>query len=217
MLDFKVDSIPEGLEDHYKEVDGSFVLDVEGIEVDTTELDATKTELSNTKTKLGEFRTTNSNLMKQIKQSGGNVDDDYNVDIDAAINEALAPIKDSNLTLKDENAKLQATLEEVVLSDKVKDIAIKHGVFESALSDVVSRARNVFTVKDGKTIPKDKKNSRDADGNVLDTENWLKKLADDAPHLFKPSNGSGAHRPIGGQMQTPKSSTQKIADGLKNL
>ena len=217
MLDYKVESVPEGLEDHYVEQDGSFVLDITGMVADTTELDNTKTELATQKTKVADFRKTNESLMKQIKNSGGNVDENYQVNIDDAINEALAPIRESNVSLKDENSKLHATLEEVVLSDKVKDIAMKHGVFESALSDVVSRAKNVFTVKEGKPVPKDKKNSRDADGNVLSTETWLQSLSDSAPHLFKPSNGSGAVRPINGHIQPDRSSAQKIADGLNKL
>lgn len=215
MLKYQVETIPEGLEAHYTEQNGKFILDVEG--QDTSELDSTKSELATTKTKLSEFRQTNSNLMKQIKDSGGNVDDDFKIDIDAAINEALAPIKEKNTSLMDENAKLQTTLEEVVLSDKVKDIAITHGVHEGALSDVVSRAKNVFIVKDGKTIPKDKRGSRDADGNVLTPEKWIEGLSETAAHLFKSSQGSGAIRPMGGQIQSDRSSVNKIADGLKKL
>jgi len=215
MLEMKVEAVPAGLEDHYIEQDGMYILDVSGI--DDSELVTTKDELTKIKTKLSEFRRTNENLMKQIKNSGGNVDDDFQVDIESAINEALKPIKDKNDHLMEENFKLQSTLEEVVLSDKVKDIAIKHGVFESALSDVVSRARNVFTVKDGKTVPKDKKNSRDADGNVIDPEKWITTLSESAPHLFKPSNGSGAVRPMNGQVQHERSAVNKIADGLKKL
>lgn len=219
MIKYKVEAIPEGLEDHYKEEDGAFVLDLDGydVEADDSALVATQSELNITKTKLKKFRDTNTSLMKQINEGGGTVDDSFTVDIDTAIGEALKPIKDKNEKLIADNSKLQSTLEEVVLSDKVKDIAMTHGVHESALSDIVSRAKNVFTVKDGKTIPKDKKNSLDADGNTLNTETWLKGLSETAPHLFKTSNGSGAQRPMGGQVQGERSATQKIADGLNKL
>ena len=218
-LQFKVDTVPEGFDEHYTEADdGTFVLNVEGIETpDTTEVDTLRTELETTKQKVSQFRKTNTDLMKQIKEKGGEVKDDFSVDIDSAINEALTPIKEKNLKLEQSNAQLQSTLEEVVLSDKVKDIAIKHGVFESALQDIVSRARNVFTVKDGKPVPKDNKASRDEEGNVLSPEKWIEGLAENAPHLFKPSNGSGAVRPVGGHIVAEKSANQKIEDKIKNL
>lgn len=218
MIEYKVESVPEGLEDHYKEQDGAFVLDLDGydVEPDKTDLVAAQTELSQTKTKLKQFRETNTSLMKQINEGGGTVNDDFQVDIDSAIGEALKPIKEKNEKLLADNSKLQSTLEEVVLSDKVKDIAITHGVAESALSDVVSRAKNVFTVKDGKTIPRNKKNL-DSDGNPMNTETWLKGLTETAPHLFKTSNGSGAQRPMNGHIQGERTSAQKIADGLNKL
>ncbi len=218
-LDYEVDSIPEGFEDHYIEKDGKFVLDVKGIKNDSSSEDVEKykSELEQMKEKLNEFRNTNIKLMKQIENSGAKVDEGFNVDIESAINEAIGPIKERNEELLKQNEMLQATLEEVVLSDRVKDIAIKHGVVESALFDVVSRAKQVFTVKDGKPVPKDRKNSRDADGNILDPEKWIERLSEEAPHLFKPSNGSGAVRPTSGFVHAPKTSVQKIADGLKKL
>ena len=172
-----------------------------------------ETELATTKTKVGEFRSHNVALRQQIESAGGQVDQSSHTDVDTAINEAVKPIKDRNDALSKENATLQKTLEEVVLSDKVKDIAIKNGVVESALTDVVTRAKNVFTVKDGKTIPKDSKN-RDADGNPTTPENWMTGLATDAPHLFAISTGSGARKPVGGKQVVERSSMQKIQDGL---
>lgn len=175
-----------------------------------------ETELTAQKSKVGEFRTHNVALRKQVEQSGGQVDQTSHTDVDTAINEAVKPIKDRNDALEKSNAELQKTLEEVVLSDKVKDIALKNGVVDSALTDVVTRAKAVFTVKDGKTIPKDSKN-RDADGNPNTPENWLAGLATDAPHLFAVSTGSGARKPVGGKQAVERSSTQKIADGLNKL
>lgn len=214
-----VSEIPEGLEEHYTENDeGQFVLDVDGLpKPDTAERDTLQVALDDAKGKVAQFRKTNVTLMKQIKDQGGNVDDNYQVDIETTVNEALAPIKEKNLKLEETNKQLQVTLEEVVLSDRVKDIAIKHGVHESALLDITSRARKVFTVKDGKPIPKDSKNSRDEDGNVLSPESWLVQLTESAPHLFKSSNGSGAQRSATGVIQTERTATQKIADGLQKV
>lgn len=220
-LALEVKEVPAGLEDYYKQDGEKFVLDVEGV-VSTSQYDdlsanvATLTnELNETKGKVAQFRQTNTGLMKQIKDGGGKVDDNFNVDINTAIEEALKPIKDKNEVLMKQNMELQGVLEEVVLSDKVKDIAIRHGVHESALPDIVSRARDVFTVKDGKTIPKSA-NSRDADGKLMAPDTWISALAESAPHLFKPSNGTGAVRPNGkGNPNGQMSANDKILAGLK--
>ncbi len=182
--------------------------------VDNSELDRVRAELAASNAKVNEFRTTNISLTKQIADKGIKVDENFNIDIETAINEAVNPIKLNNDNLIRENASLKATLEEVVLSDKVKDTAILNGVHEQALSDVVSRAKNVFTVKDGKTIPKDLKSSRDAEGNILTPETWLKGLNESAPHLFKGSTGSGAQRSNGTATQ-PMNALDKISAGWK--
>ena len=174
-----------------------------------------------------EFRTNNIKLTKQVEQLGlkgltsGESTGANEEQVQALIEDAVSDMRIKLDGFETEKNALQSQLEEVVLSDRVKDIAIQHGVFESALPDIVSRARTVFTVKDGKPVPLDKK-SRDEDGNVLNPESWLKKLQDDATHLFKPSNGSGATRPNGNgrqsgmREQANRKSTDKIADGLKN-
>lgn len=185
----------------------------EEFDVMASKLTHMETELADAKTKVGEFRTHNVALRQQIEKAGGQVDQTSHTDVDTAINEAITPIKERNDALSKENAELQKTLEEVVLSDKVKDIAIKNGVVDSALTDVVTRAKSVFTVKDGKTIPKDSKN-RDEEGNPTTPESWLTGLATDAPHLFAASTGSGARKPVGGKQVVERSSTQKIVDGL---
>ena len=220
-LALEVTEVPEGLEEYYKQDGDKFVLDVEG-DANTSDADelasqiATLTnELNEAKGKVAQFRKTNTGLMKQIKNSGGQVDDDFNVDINTAIEEALKPIQEKNENLLKQNTELQGVLEEVVLSDRVKDIAIKYGVHESALPDVVSRARDVFTVKDGKPVPKSK-NSRDEDGKLIAPDTWISALAESAPHLFKPSSGTGAVKPNGkGNPTGQMSANDKILAGLK--
>ena len=222
-LALEVTEVPAGLEEYYTQDGDKFVLDVEDV-VSTSAYDeltaanaTLTTDLNESKGKVATFRQTNTGLMKQIKDSGGQVDEDFNVDINTAIEEALKPIKDKNESLIKQNNELQGVLEEVVLSDKVKDIAIANGVHESALPDVVSRARGVFTVKDGKTVPKGK-NNRDEDGKLLAPDTWISALAQSAPHLFKSSSGAGAQRPNGKGNPTGKlSANDLISGGLKEL
>lgn len=219
-LDYRVDKVPEGLESHYKEDGNGFVLDVDGA-VDTTAYNTLKTEAEENKKKVGEFRKHNIELRQQVEQASSNGSGTPpNIDelVTSAVDEAVKEMRTENERIVSERNSLSSQLEEVVLSDRVKDIAIRHGVAETALQDVVNRAKATFTVKDGKPVPSDKK-FRDENGDLYTPESWMKKLESDAPHLFKPSSGSGAHRPVNGSRQegTPLSATQKIAQGLGSM
>lgn len=202
-LQYQVEAIPEGLEDHYEEKEGKFVLKVDGLpqpQVDTT-----------LKTKLDEFRTTNIALKQQLEelQSKTKVAD---VSVDELVKQAVAPMSQKLQTIEQERLQLQAQLEEVVLSDKIKEEALKAGVYETALPDIVNRAKATFTVQDGK--PLSKNNAVDENGNALSPEAWIKALTKDAPHFFKQSQGTGARRPVGSPVTQERTSSQKIADGL---
>lgn len=224
-LDFYVDEVPEGLEDYYVEANadkGTYQLNVEGVvDADTvTEKDQKLEELSNQfdekKQKLDEFREHNVALRKQLEEKGEEVDPQKKTDIDSYVNEAVKEMKDRLNSVEEEKKKYEQQLEEVVLSDKVKDIAMKHGVYETALPDVVNRARQVFTVKDGQPVPREE--IRDDEGNVLQPEKWISKLTEDAPHFFKPSSGTGAQSPVSGKnqkQQEPANAMDRISRGLE--
>lgn len=213
-LNYRVTEVPEGLESYYKEDAEGFVLDVEGV-VDTNTLDSVKAEAEESKRKLKEFREHNIKLRQQVEKAATpNGEDSTPPNIEELINEAVSEMRAEMEKVQTERSTLASQLEEVVLSDRVKDIAIRHGVYETALPDVVTRARSVFTVKDGKPVPVDKK-ARDENGELYTPDTWLKKLQEDAPHLFKSSSGSGAQSPVNGSTRNaPRSSVEKITAGL---
>lgn len=213
-LNYKVDKVPEGLETYYKETSDGFVLDVDGV-VDETAFNTTKAEAEETKQKVKEFREHNIKLRQQVESATKTPEGTEPPNIEALIEDSVKEMKTEMTRTLEERNQLKSQLEEVVLSDRVKDIAIRHGVYETALPDVVTRAKGVFTVKDGKPVPVDTK-ARDETGELYTPDSWLKKLESDAPHLFKPSSGSGAHRPVNGsgRGQDTRSSTDKIAAGL---
>lgn len=188
-LDYTVDAVPAGLEEHYEAKDGKFVLVVANQPAPPVDHDAVEA-----KEKLKEFRATNIALKQRLEAlEAGTATSAPN--IDELVKNAVAANTQKLQQIEQERTTLQAQLEEVVLSEKVKEAALKHGVHETALTDIVNRAKNAFTVKDGKPLPKD--NAVDADGQVLSPEAWIKSLAESAPHFFKPSSGSGARRPVG--------------------
>lgn len=213
-LEYKVTQVPEGLESYYKETSDGFVLDVAGV-VAPDEFNTLKTEAEETKKKLKEFRDHNIKLRQQVEKAAPTGSGSEPPNIEALIEDAVKEMKEQMDRIMSERNQLSSQLEEVVLSDRVKDIAIRHGVYETALPDVVTRARSVFTVKDGKPVPADKK-ARDESGELYTPETWLKKLQMDAPHLFKPSSGSGAQSPVNGAQRatTTRSPMEKIAAGL---
>lgn len=211
-LKYKVETVPEGLDEYYTASDeGGFVLDVDGIADNSTEINSLKAEIENQKKKVKEFRDHNVALRQQVESNSGTGDAP---NIEALIEDAVSEMREKMNSTLAERDTFRNQLEEVVLSDNIKDIAIKHGVHETALSDVVSRAKHVFTVKDGKPVVQDKK-SRDGNGELYTPDSWVKSLEESAPHLFKSSTGTGAQRPVGGgRGPDTRSSMQRIADGL---
>jgi hypothetical protein len=215
MLKFKVEAVPEGLESHYKATDNGFVLDVEGA-VDETVVTTIKSELTAEKKKVDEFRTNNIELKRKVESKGGQTDD-----ITSLVEQQVAEMKEHFTTqlntLTEERNRLSGDLEKVVLSDAVKEAAIKYGVHDGALPDVLSRAKDVFTVKDGKLAAKTK--MVDKEGKPYSVDSWITTLRDNATHLFTPSRGSGARGSTGGgpNNESNRSSVDKISAGLSKL
>lgn len=211
-LQYILDQEPaEEVKSFYKATDtGTYVLDVAGV-VPVDQLHQVETKFKDADTKLREFRENNIALRKELETKSGT-----GLNIEALLETHVAEMK-SNFTtqiqtLSTEKAQLQEYLERVVLSDGVKEAAIKYGVLESALPDVLSRAKETFTVKDGKPVPKDK--LFDKEGNPLGVTGWIQSLAEQAPHLFAQSRGSGAQKTVRGGQVVERTAAEKIAAGL---
>jgi hypothetical protein len=191
--------------------DGTYVLDVEGV-VPVSQFKEVESKVVGTEAKLKEFRDNNIALRKELETKSGT-----GVNIEALLETHVAELKGNYATqiqtLSEQNKQLNEHLERVVLSDGVKEAAIKYGVLESALPDVLSRAKDTFVVKDGKPVPKDK--LIDKEGNPMGVTNWIQSLAEQAPHLFAQSRGSGAQKTVrGGQQPVERTPAEKIAAGL---
>jgi outer membrane murein-binding lipoprotein Lpp len=210
-LQYEVTAVPEGLETFYKPVDGKFVLDVEGA-VPQTQFAQVQTRVQELDSKVAEFRTNNISLKQQLEAAGKQT-----VDVEALLEPRIAEMKQNYTSqiesLNTTKTQLEQHLERVLLSDGVKDAAIKYGVLETALPDVISRARETFTIKDGVAVSKTK--AVDKEGKPLTIQNWIVGLTETAGHLFAPSRGTGAQRPVSGVSQKPTmSAIDKIASGL---
>ena len=170
--------------------------------------------------KLDEFRSNNVKLLKDMDALSAKFNgidlDNYNellkqqqeqkdkTLIDAGkIDELLeertkAMIKTHNNELEKiqgENTTLHSQLAGLVIDSAVRDSAVKSGVVETAINDILLRSKAVFNLVDGKAIP------HDSDGNIvygsssadpMTVEEWVKSQQDEAPHLFKASQGGGS-------------------------
>lgn len=95
--------------------------------------------------------------------------------------------------LKTEGSTLKGRLEKLLIDTEVQREAVPM-VVDTAMDDVVRRAREVFQIVDGHSVPmKDGKVVYGEDGvTPLTVKEWLAGLAKNAPHLFKQSSGGGA-------------------------
>lgn len=102
--------------------------------------------------------------------------------------------KNSSAGLADITQKYHSVLVDRHVTNAVMDP--KNGALPEALSDIVAHARSVFKVDDkGDIIPTDSDGNKlyGSDGSrLLTPDEWLGKLRQSKPYLFKASNGGGA-------------------------
>lgn len=127
-------------------------------------------------------------------------------------NKELSKTNEVNQSLQDQLAKL-------VIDNAVRDSAMKAGVVDTGMDDILLRSKSIFSLKDGKAVP------TDAQGNTIfghgtsepmSVNEWVKAQMDVAPHLFKSSSGSGSShnaRPNGTGTQN-LTSIQKLEQGF---
>ena len=177
-------------------------------------------EYGSLKTKLDEFRSNNVTLLKkqeELETKFNGIDlDSYNdmiqqardlkdkklIDegkIDELLEERTKSMREEHNNalegMKGEQSSLTKKLEHLLIDNAVRDSALKAGVVDTAIDDVVLRSQSIFSVKEGQAVPHDK------DGNIIfgngnsdpmSVNEWVKGLTESAPHLFNASTGSGS-------------------------
>lgn len=110
----------------------------------------------------------------------------------AKFNSDLDTYKTENDTLKTSVESLTSKVTDLMINNSVVSEFVKEKGLESAIPDVVLRAKAVFKVEGDETI------ARDAAGEIISGSNgpitineWVTALKADAPHLFPGSYGSG--------------------------
>lgn len=208
-LKFKLkskDEIPAGLETHYVERDGVWILDADG---------------AADKAKLDEFRSTNVALLKErddLKKRFEGIDPDEfrrladekrrleeaqqvkagEVDkvIETRLKTARADWEKQFTAVTTERDALNARLTSIQIDQAVVSEATKRGLRPTAIPDITSRARSTFRLVNG--VPQ----AFEADGQTvrmgkdgvtpMTLAEWIDAQVSDAPHLFESNAGGGA-------------------------
>jgi hypothetical protein len=232
----KKEDIPESLLAYYEpNSDGVYYLQAEGM-VQKTVVDEFRTNNIELTNKLKAFEGVDIEEYKTLKNR---TDEDFKKavaeattrlsqeQIDAAVvtrTKAMKAESEQQLNQANQNlASMKSLLSVAMIDNSVRAEAIKSGVHDTAVDDVVLRARTTFKLGDDNSVTAfDQKGEKlfDKDGQTpLPVSSWVKDLKKSAPHLFKGMDGGGAGggRHGSGSLDMSKlSPTQKIAAGLNN-
>lgn len=221
-----VDPVIAGL---YTQKDGKYVLSgIDGV-VPKAKLDEFRNnniDLNNRLTAFGDIKPEDVKELQrkyaeaEIRLKGTeDFDKKVNEVVESRINAFRETATTEKAALETANKSLSSLLEEVVLENVVAKDAVKLGVADTAIDDVILRARTVFTV-DGKTpkaVGADGKPVYGKDGvTPLSVGEWVDGLKKTSPHLFKQSETSHVRTSTGAFIGDPSKMTplQKIQQGL---
>lgn len=105
----------------------------------------------------------------------------------------LKKLQDERDDLAAKNQASSTRIRDLMIDSNVVAAFVAEKGLETAVPDVVLRAKSVFTVEDGEVI------ARDSSGEIitgkdgpLTIKEWAASLKETAPHLFPSSQGSGA-------------------------
>lgn len=232
------DQIPTGLEDYYTEQDGEYVLVVDGM-VDKNVVSEFRQNNINLQKQLAglekQMGAVDVDEYKALKAQQQKVADQELIDagkVDELVNTRVERMQsqfEQNMT------QLQGKLEEttqaankyrenydtLIVERTLADAAARAGVRSEAIPDVLNRARAVWSKADDDSLvavrgdqPVYGKNG----STPISIDEWYEGLSDEAPHLFKASEGSGA---LGGRGSASRRvsvyDTDALSDNLENI
>lgn len=238
MTEEQFKELPEALQDAYeKKDDGIYYLTgVDGMvpkkKVDEFRETSRKTqsELEKAMEQLKQFEGVDLEQIKAIQAKAKAMEEKQLIeagDIDKIVEERVKPIVTN---INNEKTELQKALDTVnrqlgilKIDNRASELAVSAGVEKSALPDVITRANRTFKIVEGKT------KALDAEGKPIYgpdgitplnlDQTWMDSLKKDAPHLFRPAQGTGTEPGAGnrsgsGQDPSKMSAVQKIGEGL---
>ena len=203
----RLEEVDEAVRSFYKEANGKFVLDVEGS--DDGRLDEFRnnnrklfTENEDLKKKLGLYEGIDPEDVRKAKDVALKVKKKELIDageFEKLIEAQLAPIKkefgDEITKLKNTNTQLMEDKKKLLIDNHISELASKHGAVPTAIRDITRDARELFSLNEENrmvAMNPDGTVRRDATGEPITPESWIKTLPKETPHRFAPSSGGGS-------------------------
>lgn len=222
-----LEDVPEALHSLYVEHDGKFQLDLEGGMVPQDRLREFRDnnirlmkEQEELKQKLSGYSEIDLKKYESLQKRVQELDDqkmidegkieellqartarlvtDYDAQV-KAYQKKLSDMEVSHKTLSDELSKER-------IDGRLRDVATTVGVRKTALQDLINRGRQVWRLVDGEPVAMHGEQTiygKDP-AKPIAMEEWVKGLADDAPHLFELSSGGGAQNNTNGNIRGPR-------------
>ncbi len=207
-------ALPEAMRQYYVEKDGKFMLDAEGVEDVTglkSALAAVREEAKQAKKQLQEtidkFKDIDPEKAKAAQQKLVELEDKQLLDagkveellkvrterMKADYENQISAFNKTIADLKKELKTVSLSMAEVLIDNSIRAAAIRAGVLENAVEDVVLRGQKTWTLKDKTpTAMKGDQVIYGKDPNKpISIDEWVSGLQQEAPHLFKPSAGAG--------------------------
>ncbi|WP_448506608.1 hypothetical protein [Immundisolibacter sp.] len=206
-----LDEVDEPLRSLYSESNGKFVLGVEGV-VPKSKLDEFRNnnvQLARERDELAnKFRDIDPELYRTLTSEHQKLKDKKLIDagkidelVEERVKEMRKKLEQERDGYKDQFSTARSRLEKVLIDNEASRYAVEMGCVETALDDIVMRARAQFTLdNDDRAIAVDGDHKvYGADGvTPLSIKEWMAGLVKRAPHLFKQSSGGGAAGSGGG-------------------
>lgn len=199
-----LETVQEAHRSLYIQKDGKFFLDAEGVEDVSglkSALEREREDRRKAREDLAKYKDIDPTKYQELLAKQREIEEKGLIDagkIDELVANRVQAMKEKlegDLTSeKTKSQTLQQRLEVLLIDSEVQREALPI-VVETAMDDVVRRAREVFTIIDGHSVPmRDGKVIYGEDGvTPLKVKDWLAGLAKAAPHLFKQSQGGGAN------------------------
>ncbi|HQL80440.1 MAG TPA: hypothetical protein PLU91_19740 [Verrucomicrobiota bacterium] len=208
-LKFKIkskDEIPAGLEAHYVERDGGWVLDAEGA-VEKGKLDEFRANNITLSNELAEqkkrFEGIDPEQVRKLAEEKQRLEEAQQIKagevekvVEARVKTARGELEKQVSAVSAERDALNLRLVTIQIDQGVVAAASKRGLRPTAIPDITARARNVFRLvngvptafeADGQTVRVGKDGS-----TAMTLDEWVEQQVADAPHLFESNAGGGA-------------------------
>jgi hypothetical protein len=220
-----LDEVDEPLRSLYSESNGKFVLGVEGV-VPKSKLDEFRTnnvQLARERDELAtKFKYIDPELYHTLASEHQKLKDKKLIDagkidelVEDRVKEMRSKLENERDGYKNQFSTARSRLEKVLIDNEASRFAVEMGCVETALDDIVMRARSQFKLdNDDRAVAfEGDRTVYGADGvTPLSIKEWMNALTKKAPHLFKQSSGGGAN----GSGQGAGSSNIRSKADLKN-